>query len=292
MKKKIINIGFLSVLFILIILIGNKPIEKIGKDAYIHISFDDTIDIFQDLTNNKETYDSIFDNDTLDFLQVMHNRYGAVFSMFCFFENEDGSFNLGKCTNIYAEEFTANSSWLKFGFHNINGNGNLANASGRQAGTDYKKVINELKRITGSEKCIDNIVRLQNFAGGKEAINEMQKTTTGIRGLLTADDDRISYYLNVEDNDYIANNDWMWDSENKIYLVSTDLRLENIVFPYNNLQKIAKDDKQNKIIEVFTHEWLFSSKYNSFITKLKICATCIFAKDYGYKWTFPMNIWK
>ncbi len=52
-------------------------VEAKHPDAFIHLSFDDTISIFMDITEHKENYQSIFENDTLGFLKSMHNDWGG-----------------------------------------------------------------------------------------------------------------------------------------------------------------------------------------------------------------------
>jgi len=81
----------------------------------IHISVDDTIYIFKDLTENQEKYNSIFENETLSFLKKCNEQYGAKFSMYCFAEY--GDMKLSECTGAYKQEFIENKDWLNFGFH-------------------------------------------------------------------------------------------------------------------------------------------------------------------------------
>lgn len=43
------------------------------KTKYVHLSIDDTIAIFEDLTENKDNYSSIFENKTLKFLRELNS---------------------------------------------------------------------------------------------------------------------------------------------------------------------------------------------------------------------------
>ena len=87
-----------------------------SENKFIHISVDDTIEIFRDLTENENKYDSIFDNEILKFMQKCHNLYGTKFSMYVFYNYGEG-ITLEQCTNKFRSEFEENSDWLKFGFH-------------------------------------------------------------------------------------------------------------------------------------------------------------------------------
>lgn len=251
-----------------------------SNDIFMHISFDDSITVFEDLTNNANTYDSIFDNDFLSYLKNMHDQYGAVFSLYCYYENDQ--FNLSQATDKYSAEFANNADWLKFGYHGTNGEEKMADLSASDAVSKYETVINELIRITGGTNTLDKAPRLHYFSGNEPALVAISDTKNGSNGFLTADDDRDSYYLQGDENLYIDMNDYMKD-DNGIYFVSTDLRLENTLNPYYSLTKIADDESQNKCIEVFTHEW----KYGK-LMKLKLWATCFFSYKEGYSWDYPM----
>lgn len=63
-------------------------------------------------------------------------------------------------------------------------------------------------RITGGKINIDNVIRLDYYAGTKKCIDNIKDTTNGITGLLTADiEGRDSYYLSHKDSEYLCNND-------------------------------------------------------------------------------------
>lgn len=287
MKKMIAKIIITGIILILLAYTGftvyNYTSSPSAPDGgYIHMSFDDTISLFEDITNNQDRYESVFDNEMLAYCKELHEEYGAVFSFYCFYQNDD--FNLLNCTHKFQQDFKDNADWLKFGFHNMSDQGNLANSTLSEATEYYTTVTKQLIEITGSEDCIDTVIRLQNFAGSSEAVDGLLSSETRIKGLLTADDDRISYFLDDNDSRYISEHDDYFEQSKKIYLVSTDLRLENSVVPYNDLTAICKDANQNKIIEVFTHEW----KYNA-ITKSKMKTVCEFAKKAGYEWKYPMD---
>lgn len=280
---------FLALLLINVIIITitgcQDDIEATGE-VYMHISIDDTIDVFEDLTKNVDDYNSIFDNNTLNFFKTMHDKYGAKFSMYCFYKN--GEFDLSKATNKFSNEFKQNSDWLKFGFHTIDGESNYENTSKEKAKDDYEKVVTQLIRITGSDDCLDTIPRLQNFAGNKESILSMKNSSNGIEGVLSADDNRLSYYLDKENSDYILTHDKYEDEANQIEFISTDLRLENFDNPYKELEnRINNKDYSNSmsILEIFTHEVYLND--SNMKNKIKDC--CKFAKKYGYVFDYAMN---
>lgn len=77
----------------------------IDGDKFAHISLDDFIMAFEDITNNMDKYTSIFENDTFAYLKNLHDNYGAVISCYTYYESDDKKFNLSKCTDKFAEEY-------------------------------------------------------------------------------------------------------------------------------------------------------------------------------------------
>lgn len=167
--------------------------STVEKKPYIHLSIDDTFEIFKDLAQNAMYYSSIFENPYLHFLEMLHTQYGLVASMYCF--TEEGDFSLSNVPDIFCPDFTKSADWLKWGFHGRSQNSRYQYASGRKAQKDYSFAIRELLRITGSVRCIDVAPRLHFFAGTWECIRAMCQSDHGLKGLFSADDDRLSYYL-------------------------------------------------------------------------------------------------
>jgi len=164
--------------------------STVEKKPYIHLSIDDTFEIFKDLAQNAMYYSSIFENPYLHFLEMLHTQYGLVASMYCF--TEEGDFSLSNVPDIFCPDFTKSADWLKWGFHGRSQNSRYQYASGRKAQKDYSFAIRELLRITGSVRCIDVAPRLHFFAGTWECIRAMCQSDHGLKGLFSADDDRLS----------------------------------------------------------------------------------------------------
>ena len=257
---------------------------------FMHVSADDVINLFQDLTEKANTYTSIFNNPTLAFLKQMHDTYGMVFSGYVFYRNSDGTFNLSQTTNKFVNEFSANADWLKFGFHSNNSEVNYGNATAATAKADYEQVMVQLYRILGSWECIDKVPRLHNYAGNIDAMKAMRDTKYfGILGLLNAEDTRTSYYHNPEQVKYLQEHDRLFDPSNSITFFSTDMRLENV----SNVSALLNQRKSdieyvNRMhdLVIFTHEPQLSS--TGIQAKIEDC--CKFAISNGYKFEFPMNV--
>lgn len=265
--------------------IGNKSVKRV--DTYIdektsfnikknyHLSIDDVITIFEDINLNKDNYESIFQNDTLNWLREVNNQTGATITCYIFYENEN--FKLDQMTDKFKKEFIENSNWLRFGFHSRNGSTTYLENGGGLI-NDYKKVIKELIRVVGSES-IDNVIRLQSFEGNRDDLLRIASLEEEpIIGLLTADDKRGSYYLNNEENSYIYCHDIL--SKDDLVFISTDLRIEfidNIDDKFNELTSSSSWTNQLNILEVFTHEWELN-----YDNKQKVLMISKYAQENGY----------
>lgn len=257
---------------------NNPPINYITEtDKFAHISLDDTINIFEDIY--EKDYQSIFENSTLKLLQKLHSEYGVVFSLYLFYENED--FNLSMFSDKYAVEFQNNSDWLKFGFHGKNEKTSYKETDYAEAKSDYELITNEIYRITNSEECIDHVPRVSFFEGNMESIEAFRDSEHGLRGLLSADDDRVSYYLSEEVNDEVRKSEFYLDSNENITFFHTDVRIEN----QNQIKNLNSWIKSNTILIVFTHEWQLS---NSEIVE-DLTALCKAVNKNGYIFDYPEN---
>lgn len=125
-----------------------------------YIVLDDSIDFIQDITVNKDTYTSIFDNPTLAYLKSIHDTYGTVFLMSLFWQNAAKNWVLSDGTDKFKAEFIANSSWLRVNFHSwqvlcLYKNGYTGTDGtydySRNAYDDYMTLKPEAIRIFGEE---------------------------------------------------------------------------------------------------------------------------------------------
>ena len=224
---------------------------------YSHFSIDDFYLAFEDLTNN--TPASIFDNTMFAWLKTFHETTGCTISCYCFYQNaaSNPTFTLDMVPTTWRNEFKANSSWLKFGFHALYQGINYASATAEKATEDYSKAIAALINITGSADCIDRMPRLHNFAGSLEACKAMRDAQCGCCGFLAAINAsdggvRQSYYLAEEPNVYINKHDYYYDATTQLHFVRTQEggNLYN-TGSYNTDIKYAN---VNKFVEFFTHE--------------------------------------
>lgn len=210
----------------------------------------------------------------------MHDQFGLKITCYVFYE-KDG-FSLNQCSDKYKNEFVANSSWLKFAFHSLNGS-TIYNGTKNTLVEDYKMTTDELIRIVGPET-IDPVIRLASFQGDNDSIRILSELEgVPITGLLTADDLRNSYGLSSTENEYLYSHDLM-EKDSLVYY-STDLRIEfieDVDMKINELETSSAWNNQTNYLVVFTHEWELSEE--RVITNISRLAEWA-AKD-GYEFDF------
>lgn len=231
----------------------------------INFSVDDVIGAFcwLERTNAQTIYESFVFN----VLRDIHIRYGIKIDAYCIVKNNDKS--LYNVSDKWIDEFKEAESWLRFGFHSYDMNSNYNNSFGEEILNEYRTFENEIKRITGHEKCSD-MVRLHYFSGNRDVMYCLRKC--GIKTFLTADDDRVSYGLD-ENAINSLNSCGKWrDDNDDIEYIKTDFRIEHVLD--KSSQEIINSLVNKNPVNFFTHESFLNnddiiSKIYDFIDELK-----------------------
>lgn len=253
-------------------------ISTVNSEKIFHLSFDDVIEVFADLTEKEGDYKSIFNNKVFSWFKELHEKYGVVITCYVFYESD--MFALDKCTDCFKSEFEENADWLRFGFHSQNRNTIYGDNSSSIA-DNYNSTIAELRRIVGINS-IDNVIRLHSYkASKKEVITLQTLEEEPIIGLLTADDLRSSYCLSPSDNEYIYCHDRL--VRDGIIYFSTDLRAEYIENVDEKLRELKCEswNNQTDYMVIFSHEWQIDSEIQKKIEKL-----CEWAAEEEYSFKF------
>lgn len=276
---------------------GNKSIERnihyVNEehepqyDKYVHVSFDDTIYLFEDLTTKQDVYQSIFDNSFLQWIKSIHDKYGTKFSCYVYYKDVSKGFTLSECTRKFEKEFIANSDWLKFGFHAYDSDTSYNEKCLGKLVDDYELVYSNLVEIVGNVG-VDHFTRLHGFQSDYDNIMQLlEKHPNYLIGLLTADDQRGSYYLNAAESEYIYSHDFMVKDE--LIFVSSDLRIElisDIEEKIIELETDAWNNQRNDLI-LFTHEWAVDDS-----VKMKLDKLLKYTYNQNYENAFPELVHK
>ncbi|MCD8295939.1 MAG: hypothetical protein LUC88_00025 [Prevotella sp.] len=247
---------------------------------------DDVINIFDDI--NSHNYESVFENKTLGYLLKLHKKYGLKVSLFCYYQKGNGSFNLDKCTDRYRSEFENNAGWMRFGFHGLCSESDYNKLSVDDALKDYLRTMDALSKIVGNV-ALDDTPRIHLFHGSREFVDTMRQSKYEILGLISADDDRLSYYLDSAQNNILRSEDVYYDTIAKIHLYPTDIRIENGHID-DFLSALSRRHKDSDILVVFTHEWQLKGFFNSLVIKRRIEKICQYAVESNYQFCFLSEI--
>lgn len=256
MKKTLIII--LVFLFWISVLIYNKQAEQTSRtnkqNRYVHLSLDDVWIALNQLTINENQLDSIFEVKLFKELRKYNLKYGAKVTLYLYEKNSKADYNINDVTVKFKDEFEKNSSWLKFGFHTIEPDSEFDKIGIEEFKKSIDNVNNAIKNFA-SEKNISDTLRLNYFRGTQEQLNILKKA--GVKNVLCADDNRLSYDLTKEETSKLYELDFIDKSGIRYY--KTDLRLDNISYfkIYNSLS--AK--KEEEVLVVFIHEWALRRKY-------------------------------
>lgn len=198
-----------------------NPFITKSQMGIIHISIDDVICVFKELTDTKPS--SIFDVHFFRYFKRLHDKYGAVVSCYCFYLY--GDFTLASCTRNYKAEFEANSDWLRFGFHGYSGKEDYGTQEEGESERQYDQVMNNLAEIVG-RKSLDSTTRIHRFRATIEFMMYMRNSKYPVHALLGADDNRLSYSLSVKENRVLLRNGIY--SVNDIWIIRTTQRFDHL----------------------------------------------------------------
>lgn len=253
----------------------------VGKPV-IHFSLDDVCRAFIDIIGG--SYASIWDQPLFGDLKTIHTNTGAVFTLNCFNTfTGTPTYSISDLPSNYAAELSGAKSWLKFAFHGENDNSNYNTSTGIVA--SYQTFVNAIYGFTNDYDCIDKITRLGYFGGTLANVEAIRDIPHGITGLLSADDTRISYYLDVDVNAYLYAKGKYYDSEHGLLFIKSQPRADS-----NNQTVIANGLLSNpsnmKLTEIYIHEQTWDPSY-----KARIVAIANWANQNGYIHAFPSLIY-
>lgn len=201
----------------------------------VHLSLDDFSEAFVSLSETKTA--SVYGQPTFHWLKSMHEATGAKFTLYTYARAK--TWKIGDVPPGVWKELAA-SGWVKVGFHAPRPESrNEDSAELREAFADFEKAVPPELRAT--------TLRLHYYNAPREAIPFLREH--GVRTLLSAHDDRISYSLPRAANDsLLAAQRLLRDS---LEYERTDFRSELSLFPIFDVWSRLRDDK----LVVFTHEW-------------------------------------
>ena len=229
----------------------------------IHFSIDDFGTALADITVNKNKYNSIFENKTFALFKELHEKYGYVFSCYCYTNGTThNQIDISTVTTKFKKEFEKCSNWIKFGFHGKDDDTKFTGSVGLGTFTNLvTKCHNAIKNFAG-EKSLTTVIRTQNYLCTADKIEKL-RSDFGLNGLMTPDgSSRGGYDLTADEITELDNNNIMYRN---MYYFKTNIRLEDE--DEETLPEKLELYKDNFILGIFTHEYRLTD--SNYATKMR-----------------------
>ena len=274
-----------------------KFADPVGK---FRLSSDDNILFLQDITANKDKYNSIFDNPYLALYKKAHDLYGAKVHLNLFYEYipdekyfsaHPDYFDLSMMTDKFRSEFKANSDWLKLAFHS---NSEFPDkpykfATAQKVTEDYEKIRREIVRFAG-DSSMTNSTTVHWGAANREVVRALHdlglRSLTGYFRRNAKGEPSVSYYFEDERLEHIGSRDFWYDKTSDIIFAQIDLVLNEKTYDdvMSALPKIADDPHRGGFISLMIHEQYFHPDYRRHLPDFesRVLDACKYLADRGY----------
>lgn len=199
-------------------------------DKYYEIHVDDVILMMENITKNKDTYTSIFDNPFLAEYKRVHDLYGTVFTLSLFFridatgafgveipaEDFEIGWTLDQMTDKFKAEWIANSDWIRFNFHSYSYDIRYNQGAGllRNAGTDYVQVRSEVYRFAGVENWHQHYNKFHWLAGDSAHTNQVIAEGVNVWVCHPMHSQALPYYLTQSQSQEVFTKGTWYDTSN------------------------------------------------------------------------------
>lgn len=258
------------------------------------LSIDDNIRFMQDIAENSDKYNSIFDNPYLGHLKRLHEKYGTRVHLNMFYQSVEGDFNLSDFPARFREEWAAQSDWIRMSFHAYQEfpDAPYKHASFETVKKDCDLVQGEIRRIAG-EKVMGPVTTVHWGEVNLEGSRALR--AGGYRGQLgyfNVDDDLppVSYYLDVEKRRHMKKR-FIWkDVQEDILFIRSSVvldrkELEEIV-PF--LESYRQTTGLPPYVDFLIHEQYFYPDYAAYQPDYfeKIETAILWAQQCGYRPAF------
>jgi len=245
------------------------------------ISSDDNILFLYDITKNKDTYTSIFDNPYLAVYKKAHDLYGAKVHLNLFyafdreaakrFSLERPDFDLSMVTDKFKAEWEANADWLKLSFHaNAEYPDNpYVNATAEQITADYHNVRREVLRFAGEATFSVAATTVHWGSANAECTAALRdlghRVLAGYFTLTKHGNPSVSYYAPASLVGHVTHRDFWTDTQVGMHFSRID-RVTNI----GTLEEVMEDVKAvvadpycGGFVSIMIHEQYFYEDYKN-----------------------------
>lgn len=157
------------------------PPECTAERKIVHVSIDDCARALARLRD--PAVKSIYDDPFFSQLREWHEEFGAKFT--CYVYGEIAGFSLSEVPTKFREEFSAASSWLKFGFHAPSSDIEKTRAQTAEEFAENFSRVNEAIDVFAGTNARSTVLRLDYFFAREEWMPAIY--SAGTRHLLGPD---------------------------------------------------------------------------------------------------------
>jgi hypothetical protein len=163
---------------------------------------------------------------TFAYLRDLHERCGVVVSLYPFLR--DGLLALG---GRHHDELTRATPWLKWGFHGCDADARYGRGGVSVAvGVAHQRAFATALAVVAGAAAVDVMPRVHRFAGRLALLRRWRDAPLGLRGLLSADDDRAEvYHLAAAARFRLRAGEVIFDPRSRLYVAASLPRLEGWV---------------------------------------------------------------
>lgn len=234
-----------SIFTIILLTVAPPPISRYNNRA-VHLSIDDVQDCLVELAAHPDRYESIYDHYFFRRLKILHDLFGAKFTLYIF-PIDDRVIN-SKLPKRFIHDFQNSNDWLHFGFHGIKQAFSAIEAGDSALFVDaYSKVKQYINHIGASHT---QTLRLHYwFATNTE---KQYLSSEGITTLLTSEIDSPSYSLPNYVMKRLKSGAY---ADSTFRYLRTEIRIEQMSStPYIELMR----HQDNDTLVIYSHEWFLN----------------------------------
>ena len=256
------------------------------------LSLDDNIWFLRDISNNSNTYKSIFENPYLNFLKQIHDTYGTKVHINIYYQTE--GFNVSQMSTKYKSEWKDSADWLRLSFHALQNDPDYPylNSGYDELKSDCEKVNEQIRRFAG-EEVMSKVTTLHwgvATVEGSRALRDEgyvgQVSDFNIENGVPT----IAMYLDLEQTQHI-NKRFLWRDNregiifSKASIVINSHKVDEIV-PF--LDDLKRDPHKSAYMDLLIHEQYFYPFYKDYQPdfRQKVTTAIKWAADKGYKPAF------
>ncbi len=274
------------------------------------ISSDDNILFLYDITKNKDTYTSIFDNPYLAVYKKAHDLYDAKVHLNLFYAFDDASaqrfskarpaFDLSMMTDKFKAEWKANAHWLTLSFHARTEMPNKPYqfTAPETVIEDFRAVRREIIRFAGEETFSGDVTTVHWGEITYESTLALRdlghKAFTGYFEVNKDGDTVVSYYLPAPLANHVSERDFWRDTEAGVTFGCIDrvINLGSYESALRAVCKAAEHPHRGGFVSVMIHEQYFYADYVRYLPdfEARVLDSAKLLFERGYRGSFVKEV--